>query len=95
MFKSENSESGEILSSEPLGNKKPLLPQFLVPLGAQSISILQPKIFSPKFVDDFYSSSFEDSPFFDEFHPHISAKTETQPVQRNSEIIQKQPELST
>ncbi|MEL6463207.1 MAG: hypothetical protein AAFQ91_34190, partial [Cyanobacteria bacterium J06621_15] len=88
MFKSENSESGEILSSEPLGNKKPLLPQFLVPLGAQSISILQPKIFSPKFVDDFYSSSFEDSPFFEDFHPHISAKRETQQIQRNKKDLE-------
>ena len=91
----ENLESQEISSSEPLGNNSPLLPQFLVPLGTQSISILQPKIFSPKLIDDFSSITFEDSPFFDEFHPQISAKTETQPVQSNSEIIQKQPELST
>ena len=91
----ENSESQQISSSEPLGNNSPLLPQFLVPLGTQSISILQPKIFSPKLIDDFSNTTFEDSPFFDEFHPQISAKTETQPVQSNSEIIQKQPELST
>ena len=69
MSKSENSDSQEILSSEPLGNNSPLLPQFLVPLGAQSISVLQPKIFSPKLIDDFSTSTFEDSPFFDEFHP--------------------------
>ena len=91
----ENLESQQISSSEPLGNNSPLLPQFLVPLGTQSISILQPKIFSPKLIDDFSNTTFEDSPFFDEFHPQISAKTETQPVQSNSEIIQKQPELST
>ena len=81
----ENLESQEILSSEPLGNSNPLLPQFLVPLGAQSISVLQPKIFSPKLIADFSGTTFEDSPFFDEFHPQISAKTETQAVQRNSE----------
>ena len=91
----ENLESQQISSSEPLGNNSPLLPQFLVPLGTQSISILQPKIFSPKLIDDFSNTTFEDSPFFDEFHPQISAKTETQQIQRNSEIIQKQPELST
>ncbi len=91
----ENSDSQEILSSEPLGNNNPLLPQFLLPLGAQSLSILQPKVFSPKLIDDFSNTIFEDSPFFDEFAPQISAKTEAQQIQRNSEIIKKQPELST
>ncbi len=91
----ENSDSQEILSSEPLGNNNPLLPQFLLPLGAQSLSILQPKLFSPKLIDEISGIIFEDSPFFDEFAPQISAKTEAQQIQRNSEIIKKQPELST
>ncbi|MEM7713031.1 MAG: hypothetical protein AAF349_05545, partial [Cyanobacteria bacterium P01_A01_bin.68] len=86
----ENSESQQISSSEPLGNNSPLLPQFLVPLGTQSISILQPKIFSPKLIDDFSGTTFENSPFFDEFHPQISAKRENQEVQRNLANVENQ-----
>jgi hypothetical protein len=60
---------------EPLGLKNPLLSakplglnqQFLVPLGAQSLSVLDASIFQGNGIQrDFLDSPFQDSPFFPE-----------------------------
>lgn len=60
-------------TEEPLGLKNPLLParslglnqRFLVPLGAQSLSVLDASIFqSDRIQRDFLDSPFQDSPFF-------------------------------
>lgn len=53
---------------KPLRGNQGLTPQFLVPLGAQSLSILDPTIFSSKNSElDFSNNQFEDSPFFSEY----------------------------
>ncbi|AKG20503.1 hypothetical protein [Calothrix sp. 336/3] len=56
-----------ILPAKPLGQTT-LTPQFIVPLGTQSISILDQNIFSPKLENnDVLGGDFQDSPFFSDY----------------------------
>ncbi|UBF30556.1 hypothetical protein K9N68_35865 (plasmid) [Kovacikia minuta CCNUW1] len=74
------SETEALPAVEPLGLKQPLLPtkplgvnqQFLVPLGARSLSVLDPTIFSSNLIQaDFLDNPFQDSPFFASPDPSI------------------------
>ncbi|MDZ8086082.1 MAG: hypothetical protein RMY16_11040 [Nostoc sp. DedQUE12b] len=69
---------------KPLGSNQGLTPQFLVPLGVQSLSILDPTIFSSKNSEsDFSNNLFEDSPFFSEYRAATPKHNATKQVSRD------------
>ena len=69
---------------KPLGENQGLTPQFLVPLGVQSLSILDPTIFSSKNSEsDFSNNLFEDSPFFSEYRAATPKHNATKQVSRD------------
>ncbi|MFN6527216.1 hypothetical protein [Nostoc sp. ChiSLP03a] len=69
---------------KPLGSNQGLTPQFLVPLGVQSLSILDPIIFSSKNSEsDFSNNLFEDSPFFSEYRAATPKDNATKQVSRD------------
>ncbi|MBN4003331.1 hypothetical protein [Nostoc sp. LPT] len=73
-----------LLSPKPLGGDEELTPQFLVPLGVQSLSILDPTIFSSKNSElDFSNNLFEDSPFFSEYRAATPKHHATKQVSRD------------
>jgi hypothetical protein len=76
-------------SDEPLGIKSPLLPpaplgqsiirrQFLVPLGARPIAILDPSIFLQRSDYDFPSDSFQETAFFPEWTSNLVDRSPAQ-----------------
>lgn len=75
-------------SPKLLGGNQGLTWQFLVPLGAQSLSILDPTIFSSKNSElDFSNNLFKDSPFFSEYRtatPKYNATKQVSPVVTSS-----------
>lgn len=97
---------------EPLGLKNPLRPartlginqQFIRPLGARSLSILDPSIFLSRQLDDSVNLLFQESPFFPEsLDTHLSV---VQPVESeisssanvrvpSSPISSTEPEIAT
>ncbi|HEY9603788.1 MAG TPA: hypothetical protein V6C85_19390 [Allocoleopsis sp.] len=91
-----DASSETALSSEPLGIQQPLLPpqtlgqtvpnlQFMVPLGAQPLAILDPSIFFSEGGSEYaeVGQSFAESPFFDT--PHSTA-IDREPEPRRAEF---------
>jgi hypothetical protein len=79
-------------AAKPLGVKKPLLPaqplginqQFLVPLGARSLSVLDPSLSSPHSIQaDLIDNSFQDSPFFPTPEPATEVSPATDAIAPN------------
>lgn len=73
---SEPFPQAESTAPDPLGVQRsllsgqPLIPRFLTPLGAQSLNVLDPKIFLPQAGSEFSppDEPFRDSPFFPDGH---------------------------
>jgi hypothetical protein len=78
------SKKDSLSPHKPLGGNQGLTPQFLVPLGVQSLSILDPTIFSSKNSEsDFSNNLFEDSPFFSEYRAATPKHNATKQVSRD------------
>ncbi|MEH1778443.1 MAG: hypothetical protein V7L26_04720 [Nostoc sp.] len=78
------SKKDPLLPHKPLGGNQGLTPQFLVPLGVQSLSILEQTIFSSKNSEsDFSNNLFEDSPFFSEYRDATPKHNATKQVSRD------------
>jgi hypothetical protein len=67
------------LEEEPLGLKEPLgiIQQFIVPLGANALTVLDPSIFlHGEIQEDSFRSSVQDSPLFAEFAPAMQGEVQ-------------------